>query len=64
VIESRASGRTLEAIKKYVGSLDESKELPKSDMAGTLGYIRNQWENLNVYVSNGQIPIDSNRVEQ
>ena len=54
----------LEAIKKYVDSLDESKLLPKSDMAGALGYIRNHWEALNVYVRNGQIPIDNNRVEQ
>ena len=54
----------LDAIKKYVDSLDESKVLPKSDMAGALGYIRNHWEALNVYVSNGQIPIDNNRVEQ
>ena len=54
----------LDAIKKYVDSLDESNVLPKSDMAGALGYIRNHWEALSVYVSNGQIPIDNNRVEQ
>jgi len=54
----------LETIKKYVDSLDASRVLPKSDMAGALGYIRNHWDALNVYVSNGQIPIDNNRVEQ
>ncbi len=31
-------------------------------MAGALGYIRNHWDALTVYASNGQIPIDNNRV--
>ncbi len=54
----------LEVIKKYVDSLTEAEVLPKSDMAGALGYIRNHWDALTVYASNGQIPIDNNRVEQ
>jgi hypothetical protein len=33
-------------------------------MAGAFEYIRSHWAALNAYVSNGQIPIDSNRVEQ
>lgn len=54
----------LEVIKKYIDSLTEAEILPKSDMAGALGYIRNHWDALTVYASNGQIPIDNNRVEQ
>ena len=54
----------LETIRKYINSLDDSKVLPKSDLAKALQYIKNNWDHLNVYVNNGQIPIDNNRVEQ
>ena len=54
----------LEVIKKYVDSLTDSEVLPKSDLAGALGYLRNNWEALKTYTSHGQIPIDNNRVEQ
>lgn len=54
----------LKVIKQYVNSLTEAEVLPKSDMAGALGYIRNHWDALTVYASHGQIPIDNNRVEQ
>ena len=54
----------LETIRKYINSLDDSKVLPKSDLSRALQYIKNNWDHLNVYVNNGQIPIDNNRVEQ
>ena len=38
--------------------------LPKSDFAEALRYIRNHWEALSVYATDGRIPIDNNRVEQ
>ena len=38
--------------------------LPKSRFAGALGYLRNHWEPLQVYLSDGRLPIDNNDVEQ
>ena len=41
-----------------------SKVLPKDQFAEALGYLRNQWEALQVYLSDGRLPIDNNEVEQ
>jgi transposase len=38
--------------------------LPKSKLGEALGYLRNQWEPLQTYLSDGRIPIDNNEVEQ
>ncbi len=53
------------------GSFDEwlrgeaaARVLPKSKFAQALGYIRNHWEQLQTYLSDGRIPIDNNDVEQ
>lgn len=54
----------LGAIKNYVDSLTDDVILPKSDLAGALGYIRNHWDALTTYTQHGQVPIDNNRVEQ
>ena len=54
----------LEVIKKYVDSLTDAEVLPKSDLAGALGYLRNNWDALTTYASHGILPIDNNRVEQ
>ncbi len=54
----------LEVIKKYVDSLTDAEVLPKSDLAGALGYLRNNWDALTTYASHGVLPIDNNRVEQ
>jgi hypothetical protein len=52
-------------------SLDEwlrgeaaARVLPKSMFAQALGYLRNHWEQLQTYLSDGRIPIDNNEVEQ
>ena len=38
--------------------------LPKSDFAEAVRYLRNHWDALNKFVSDGRIPIDNNYVEQ
>jgi transposase len=38
--------------------------LPKSPMGEALGYVRNQWPALQVYLSDGRLPIDNNQSEQ
>jgi hypothetical protein len=38
--------------------------LPKSQLGGAVGYLRNHWEALTVYVRDGRLPIDNNSVER
>ena len=38
--------------------------LPKSLLGKAVGYLRNQWEPLQTYLSDGRVPIDNNAVEQ
>ena len=38
--------------------------LPKSKLAEALGYLRNHWDPLRVYLGDGRLPIDNNEVEQ
>ena len=45
----------LTAIKKYIDSLTDQEVLPKSDLAGALGYLRNHWDALNVYATDGRV---------
>lgn len=41
-----------------------SRVLPKDRFAEALGYLRNQWDALQVYLSDGRLPIDNNETEQ
>jgi transposase len=41
-----------------------ARVLPKSQLGKALGYLRNQWAALQVYLSEGRMPIDNNDVEQ
>ena len=38
--------------------------LPKSKFAEALGYLRNHWDPLRLYLTDGRMPIDNNDVEQ
>jgi hypothetical protein len=68
--EDRLRLRQSEAAKVW-GSLDEwlkgeaaGRVLPKSKFGQAQGYLRNHWEPLQTYLSDGRIPIDNNEVEQ
>jgi transposase len=41
-----------------------SRVLPKDKFAEALGYLRKQWDALQVYLSDGRLPIDNNETEQ
>lgn len=41
-----------------------SDVLPKEKFAEALGYLGNQWDALQVYLSDGRLPIDNNETEQ
>lgn len=58
------SRRVLDRIRAQLDSEPFSRVLPKSVFAEAIGYLRNHWEALNVYVSDGRMPIDNNDVEQ
>ena len=54
----------LESIRRWLDSEPLGAVLPKSDFAEALRYLRNHWQALNAYVSDGRIPIDNNGVER
>jgi len=63
-LRSRESNVVLAGIKKWLDNPALDRVLPKSDFAEAVGYIRNHWPALNVFVRDGRIPIDNNEVEQ
>jgi transposase len=68
--EERLALRQSEAVPVWrsLGEWLESKPatdvLPKSKLGEALGYLRNHWEPLQTYLSDGRIPMDNNEVEQ
>lgn len=63
-LRQRESTIILAGIKDWLDTAPLSHVLPKSDFAEALRYLRNHWEALSVFVSDGRIPIDNNSVEQ
>jgi transposase len=63
-LRQRESAIILESIRRWLDSEPLGAVLPKSDFAEALRYLRNHWQALNAYVSDGRIPIDNNAVER
>lgn len=63
-VRQRESTLILASIDKWLRSPITDIVLPKSDFGEALRYLRNHWTALNVYVTDGRIPIDNNSVEQ
>jgi hypothetical protein len=69
-IEDRLALRTAEArpvwlrLRELLDGEAASRVLPKDKFAEALGYLRNQWDALQVYLSDGRLPIDNNETEQ
>jgi len=51
-------------MRKLLDSDAVSHVLPKDKFAQALGYLRNHWDALQLYLSDGRLPIDNNDVEQ
>ena len=51
-------------IRELLDSKAALEVLPKEKFAEALGYLRNQWEALVVYLGDGRLPIDNNQTEQ
>src|SRR5271155_1173639 len=54
----------LERLRLWLGSKDAARVLPKTVFGQALGYLRNQWEALLLYTTDGRMPIDNNDTEQ
>lgn len=51
-------------MRELLDSEAAERVLPKDKFAEALGYLRNQWDALQLYLSDGRLPIDNNEVEQ
>lgn len=54
----------LQRIRDYLDGPAEERLLPKSDLAGAIGYLKHHWEALRLYTTDGRLPIDNNLTEQ
>ena len=54
----------LDRLREFLDGPLAANLLPESKLAGALQYLRNHWEALNVYVSDGRLPIDNNQCER
>ena len=52
------------ALGQWLDSRAANDVLPKSRFGQALGYLRNQWDALQLYLTDGRMPIDNNDVEQ
>lgn len=63
-LRQRYSLGVLQQIRHYMDGPQLERLLPKSDLAEAIGYLRNNWDALSLYASDGRIPIDNNETEQ
>jgi transposase len=63
-LRGRESTIILKGIRNWLDTAPLAQVLPKSDFAEALRYIRNHWDALHVYVTDGRLPMDNNSVEQ
>jgi transposase len=63
-LRQRESCRVLTRIRAYLDGEAVARVLPKSVMGAALAYLRNHWQALNVFLTDGRMPIDNNEVEQ
>ena len=62
-LRERESTIVLAGIQKWLDSPIVNDVLPKSDFNEAIRYLRNHWVALNVFVKDGRIPMDNNKVE-
>lgn len=63
-LRQRESTLVLKGMRTYLDSPTVTMALPKSDFVEAVRYIKNHWEALGLYVEDGRLPIDNNRIEQ
>jgi transposase len=55
--------RVLAQIRQYLDGPELERLLPKSDLAEAIGYLRNNWDALLLFTTDGRLPIDNNETE-
>jgi len=51
-------------MRRWLDSDAAKRALPRSALGEALGYLRNQWSALQVYLTDGRLPIDNDQSEQ
>jgi len=54
----------LDRLREWLDGPVAASLLPSSKLAGAFNYIRNHWDALNVFVTDGRLPIDNNQDER
>jgi hypothetical protein len=52
------------SLRSWLDSEAAARVLPKSKFAEALGYLRNHWDPLRLYLTDGRMPMDNNETEQ
>jgi len=63
-LRAREARPVWQRMRELLDSEAAERVLPKEKFAEALGYLRNQWDALQVYLSDGRLPIDNNETEQ
>jgi len=63
-LRDREGRAVWQRMRQLLDSEAASGVLPKEKFAEALGYLRNQWDALQVYLGDGRLPIDNNETEQ
>jgi transposase len=64
VLRQRESVPIWDRMRRWLDSDATKRVLPRSAIGEALGYLRNQWTALTVYLSDGRVPIDNDQSEQ
>ncbi len=63
-LRQREAVKVMERIRAWLWGDAARRVLPKSPLGEALGYIRNHWDALRLYLTDGAMPIDNNDVER
>jgi transposase len=63
-LRQRAAVPVWQRLQNWLDSAPVKRVLPKGPMGEALGYLRNQWSALRLYLTDGRIPIDNDHSEQ
>ncbi len=63
-LREREARPVWQRMRELLDSEAVSHVLPKDKFGQALGYLRNHWDALQLYLSDGRLPIDNNQVEQ
>ena len=63
-LRQRDAVPTWQRMAKWLEQDEVKRLLPKSEIAQAVGYLRNQWSALQLYLTDGSLPIDNNQSER